>query len=362
MSLPVPVVGQETGPQYAVDVNTCFTILDSHTHANGSGVQITPAAININAALTFANNPATNLSSAGFATQSADVSTAGYMYVKLGAEGTPRPDLFYYDGVTAVQITAGGNVNATAANIPGESYAGGTFTWRQGTGSTVPANFDIGSAVLRPNTAGTTNGITLDASSVAAAYNWTFPAGLPGSQSFLTINSSGAVAAPIPFTAGITTSNISASANITGSQLSASANIAGSQLSSSAGIVFGQIATTTLDGGTYTPTTSNTANITTLTPAVFQWMRVKNTVTASGNMNIQTTTGGAFSFTMSLPAVSNNFASLTQAGGSCMGSLFLSGAVGYFNAIIGTGTVTFIGSSASNGLQVASFMITYQVI
>ena len=63
MSLPVPAVGNESGPQYAFDLNGCFAIIDGHNHSPGSGVQINPSGILINADLPFGNNNATSLRS-----------------------------------------------------------------------------------------------------------------------------------------------------------------------------------------------------------------------------------------------------------------------------------------------------------
>lgn len=210
MSLPIPGVGTEASPTYAFDINSALTIVDGHNHTPGSGVQITPQGININTSFTFNNNLATNLQGTVFALQASNSSTSGTVYTKLGTEPTPLQDLFYFDGSNVVQLTAGGNVNATAANIPGESYAGGTFTWVQGTGSTVPANFDIGSITIRPNVAATTNGVTVTPpSAISSAYNLALPT-IPLATSFLQIDTSGNISPGPAISGGITSSNIAA--------------------------------------------------------------------------------------------------------------------------------------------------------
>ncbi len=198
MSLPVPGVGTETGPDYAQDVNSCFTLIDAHDHSPGQGVQITPAGININATLSFNSQQATTLLSASFTAQNSPSSVLQSIYVAPGTESpTPIQDLWYTDSAgNNVQLTSNGLVNAIVASLPGESYSGGTFFWKQGTGSTTPANFDIGSIVLRPNTAATTNGVTLSPpAGIASAFTITLPAdpAAAGGSNFLLMDTSGVV-------------------------------------------------------------------------------------------------------------------------------------------------------------------------
>ena len=199
MTLVVPSVGSEQGPDYAFDINTSLAIIDSHDHSVGSGVKITPAGMNISSALTFNNNPAAHLQYINFDAQTS-VSTVQALYVKPGGEATPINDLFYNDGIgNVIQLTKSGTVNATIASLPGESYGGGTFTWKQGAGSVNPADFDIGSITLRPNIAATTFGITLTTpSAIASAFTLVLPA-LPAASSnpyIMTLDSSGNITAP----------------------------------------------------------------------------------------------------------------------------------------------------------------------
>ncbi len=195
MSLPIPGVGTEFGPDYALDVNSCLTLLDPHDHSPGSGVQITPAGLNINATLSFQSNQATNLLSASFVAQGSASAVLQSLSVAPGTESPALQDLWYTDSAgNAVQITSNGLVNATLASIPGESYSGGTFFWKQGAGSTVPANFDIGSIVIRPNVAATTFGVSLiPQPTIASAYTLTLPAdpSTAGGSNFLLLDISG---------------------------------------------------------------------------------------------------------------------------------------------------------------------------
>ena len=195
MSLPVPnpagSASPEPGPQYAVDNNESFGILDSHNHSPGSGVQITPAGLNINTSLSFQNNQATNVYGVQFSAPSAS-SLLTFLYTAPQSGGGIY-DLFYNDGAgNVVALTKAGLVNATIASIPGESYSGGTFTWKQGAGSTTPANFDIGSVTIRPNVAATTNGVVLGPpSGISSQYNVQLPI-VPGSAtSIMQLDTSG---------------------------------------------------------------------------------------------------------------------------------------------------------------------------
>ena len=183
MNLPLPnpagSSNPEPGPQYGLDQNQGSLIIDGHNHTPGSGVQITPAGLNINTNLTFQNNQATNIYGVLFSSP-ASSSHLAFLYTNSNSGGGVT-DLFYNDGAgNVIAITTAGAVNATIASIPGESYSGGTFTWVQGAGSTTPANFDIGSITIRPNTAGTTNGVVLGPpSGISSKYNVQLPA-VPG--------------------------------------------------------------------------------------------------------------------------------------------------------------------------------------
>jgi microcystin-dependent protein len=203
MSLIIPTVGGDSGPTYAADINSSLTILDSHNHSSGSGVQINPSGLNINSALTFNTNPATNISYVGFSVQSAQPATSNSVYVLTGSESPAAQDLWYFNGTTAIQLTSGNAISGGNATLVGQTYntTTGTFTWRQTqnspTAPTTPANFDIGSVTIRPVTAGTSIGVTL-ASSGSGSYQLTLPSSLPtsGSSGFLTTDSSGNLSTP----------------------------------------------------------------------------------------------------------------------------------------------------------------------
>jgi len=281
MNLVVPSVGSENGPTYAFDVNTSLTLIDQHDHSPGKGVQITPAGMNINVALNFNNNLATNLKAIQLDNQSGPNTTPGTISVAPNG-GTGVGDLYYtdYSGAT-FPLTQNGAVVAIAT-IEGITWASGTFSFTdaQGGANTTPASLDAGSVTVRPTIANAQSlnyGITIGPpSGITSAYNFTLPANT-ATNSFLTFQS-GVVSATIPVANGITAGNIAnntitsaqianntitatqiASGTITSTQISGSAGIAGSQLSSTAGITPGQLAnssTTEIIGTFYSNATA----------------------------------------------------------------------------------------------------------
>src|SRR4051812_20022083 len=95
MSLPVPVVGVDPGPDWALNINVALTLLDQHDHSPGKGVSITPLGMNISSDLSFAQNNATMLRSARFASQSAALAGAS----DLGCLYEVGNELYYNDGL-----------------------------------------------------------------------------------------------------------------------------------------------------------------------------------------------------------------------------------------------------------------------
>ena len=196
MNLIIPTVGSEPGPTYATDVSSSLSLIDQHTHNNGSGIQITPSGININTDLTFANNAATNLRASIYTAQ-ASQTTIKAVYVK-------GVDLYFRDGNNnEIAITTSGSVNAGAGSITGlpsgtagVAFSGGVFTFSASTNT--PANIQIGSLLLGNNSA-LSNYLTLaPPSAMAASFAITLPS-LPASQSILTLDNSGAMATPVVY-------------------------------------------------------------------------------------------------------------------------------------------------------------------
>lgn len=147
MSLPVPVVSVDPGPDWATNINACMSGIDSHDHSVGKGVQITPSGININAALSMNSNNLTNANSLGM------VSLLSALTSLLQSLQVVGVDLYFIDGVgNAVRITQGGTVTGSTGTITGlpsgtasASFAGGTFTFQSATST--PATMNIGPIV-----------------------------------------------------------------------------------------------------------------------------------------------------------------------------------------------------------------------
>lgn len=246
MGLPIPAVGTTSGPEYATDVNSSLTVIDGHNHSPGSGVQITPAGLNINTTLTMNNNFLTNI---GGLTLVAQASTPANGTVYQDSSGFLR----YVDLNTGtnIQITNSSGVAGSPGSIANltspasASYvsAASTFVWQSNT--SIAANMDFGSAILRNLSPNSTFALTLQPPTLSSNYSITLPA-LPGSTSLMAMSSSGGISTPysisggIPGTAiapgSITTTQIAANtildgnialATITGASISSNINLPG---------------------------------------------------------------------------------------------------------------------------------------
>ena len=179
MSLTIPTVGVEPGPQYATDVNSSLTLIDAHNHSPGYGVAINPSGLNINADLPFNSNNATLLRSVRFASQSTTLT----LPTDLGCLYEVTNDLYYTDGVgNVVRITQNGSLAGTPGSISGltppasvtYNALNGTFTFQSNTNT--PGNLDAASITVRDETANS-KGITINApTGLAANYNLQLPA------------------------------------------------------------------------------------------------------------------------------------------------------------------------------------------
>ena len=114
IGLILPDVSLTVGPTWASLLNAALSALDSHSHASGSGVRITPSAINISSDLTFASNNATDLRSLRLFNNSAfttGVNDRTCFY-------TLNNELYFIDGAgNTIQVTLGGSLNLGASII-----------------------------------------------------------------------------------------------------------------------------------------------------------------------------------------------------------------------------------------------------
>lgn len=192
MGMPVPQVGVEPGPQWATDINNSLQIIDQHDHSPGSGVQITPAGINITTDLTFNSNDATALRSARFTPQGSPLADAA----DIGAIYVSDVDLYYNDvNGNQVRITQNGSVTGASGSITGlvspasASYSSGTQTFIWQSNTNVAANMDARCYIFRNSTA-SSNGLTLCPPTLTSDYNITLPL-LPVANYVMQIDASG---------------------------------------------------------------------------------------------------------------------------------------------------------------------------
>ena len=235
MSLIVPTVSVDPGPDWANNLNASLSIIDQHNHSSGSGVQISQNGISLTSSAAPFNSLAFNTTNA-----------YGLRGVKFAPQGSPLAlstdigmlyesgvDLYYNDGSgNQIRITSAGSVTGATGTISGlpsgtasASYSAGTFIFQSATSTA--ANIDGASYVFR-NSSASSYGITVQPTgSLAASYSLTLPL-VPAATSFLQIDTSGNITGSIAVTAGITASNI-ANATITATQI-ANATITGTQI------------------------------------------------------------------------------------------------------------------------------------
>jgi len=198
MNLIVPGVGTEAGPTYASDINADLSILDSHDHSSGKGVQISPAGININSALTINNNDLTNIRTSRFQVQNSTLS----LPADVDCLYVTGVDLYYRDGNgNNVRITQSGNVAGSPGSISGLSspasatYNSGTATFIWQSAALTPANMDAAAYIFR-NLSASSKGLTLSPpAAMASDYSLTLPS-LPASQKIMTLDAAGNMSAP----------------------------------------------------------------------------------------------------------------------------------------------------------------------
>lgn len=192
MSLLGITIGVDTGLTIETNSNTNTNTLDSHNHAPGSGVQITPAGLSISSDLPFGSNNATLVRSVRFAVQGSPIAGASDLSC-LYASGSAG-DLYFNDlSGNQIRMTSGGAVNATSSGI-----ASGTATASfvssvlvVNAASNTPANIRCASILLGNNISGS-NYVTLSpAGSLAASFTMTLPPALPSVNSYIQSDNAG---------------------------------------------------------------------------------------------------------------------------------------------------------------------------
>lgn len=188
MNLPIPVPTVDPGPDWANNINSSLTILDSHNHSSGSGVQVTPSGLNINASLPMNGQSLISIGALTFQALSVDAGVNS-LYEK-------GVDLYYRDGSgNIIRITQSGSVSGATGTITGlpsgtasASFSASTFTFQSATAT--GANIDGASYILRNSTA-SSKGLTLQPpNAMGADYSLTLPS-IPAQTNVVTLDTSG---------------------------------------------------------------------------------------------------------------------------------------------------------------------------
>lgn len=191
MNMPVPVVGVDTGPDWANNINSCLSIVDGHDHSSGKGVPITPAGMNINDDLPMSGNNLTETNSVMFESLNAALTALLRSLQVVGV------DLYYIDGNgNSVRITQSGSVTGATGTITGlpsgtasASYSAGTFTFQSATST--PATMAVGPLVIGSATASSKTVTLAPSSSQPSNYNLTFPLAAPSANQAMVFDGSG---------------------------------------------------------------------------------------------------------------------------------------------------------------------------
>lgn len=227
MNLDLPDVNSTPDPTWSTKIVTAFDVVDSHDHASGSGVKITPNGLNINDDLPFSNNNATQLRSSRFQNQNSTLADAADLTCSYFVNGD-----FYINNSsgTSVQITSGSGLNfATVGTIGGDygqpgvdasvTYNDSTKIYTFLSDAGVFGKMNQGPTTI-VNQAGT-QGVTFTVPTSVTPYTVTFPGAAASSNSILKITSSGTVSY-VPF--NNITDPVTINANVT---MGANASVTG---------------------------------------------------------------------------------------------------------------------------------------
>lgn len=202
MLMVLPIPGEEIGPEWAEELIAALTENDAHDHSPDKGTYVTPAGLNINQDLDLADkdtadpNNVRNARAVTFASLDAALSAID----DYGSFFVVGVDVWFIDGNgNAIQITQDGAVLVAAGNISGmtgnASVVFSTDTYVFSSDTATPGNIDAGNVRFREPVANG-KGVRLKApAALAANYDLTFPAALPGATVMLTVTSAGVIAA-----------------------------------------------------------------------------------------------------------------------------------------------------------------------
>lgn len=199
MNLPIPTVGVDPGPDYANNLNSSLTLVDSHNHTAGNGVPIPVAGLSINADLPMNNNNVVDTRSVRLRDQVSAFAAAA----DVRAVYAIGVDLYFRDGNgNNVRITQSGALAGTPgsiANLVAPASAtyvalSQTFVWQSAVNT--PANLDGGFLILRNNVANSFGLTLLPPTAMGSNFSLTLP-NPPVSTKFMRLDSSGNMGAAV---------------------------------------------------------------------------------------------------------------------------------------------------------------------
>lgn len=199
MGLELPIVGVQTGPLYASDVNSAFDTIDGHNHTSGQGASIPTAGLSLDTDLPLNGLNIENVRSVRLAEQGAPLALTG----DVGSISNVNGDLYYNNGGgTPVQITSGAGLNFASLGTIGGDYGQPlvnasvvysnttkTFSFTQETNRTGKMFF--GDIQLADAATVGANAITVKADAATTAYTTKLPTALPASGAIMTVDTSG---------------------------------------------------------------------------------------------------------------------------------------------------------------------------
>ena len=226
MNLPIPIVGITSGPNYAIYLDSCLNRVDGHTHLTGSGVPITPAALNINSAVDMLGWSLINTEAVEFSLQTSSPSNSSIFSKTDG-------NLYFTNSTGGVvQITNGLQVNASSSGIisgtASAAFSSNVLVVNEATST--PANIQAGSILIGNNLINS-NFVTLSApSALGSGYTLVLPA-IPAQKNVMTLDASGNMSSITYDQVGQSMTSVGADA-IGSSMSSVGANAIGSSMSS----------------------------------------------------------------------------------------------------------------------------------
>lgn len=192
MFLNLPVVGQEPGPQFAIDINSAFTVVDGHNHSPGYGVPISQAGILLTGDLSYSGYSASNILSVILNSQVSAPLTVGTVYENGN-------DLHWINGAGLdIQITNASGIVGTPGSISGITGTASVNYISPGyffySATLTPANIAVASISLANVTASSPTFTLSPPNPLSSSYSWTLPGANPsvsGAQSLLTVSNAG---------------------------------------------------------------------------------------------------------------------------------------------------------------------------